>query len=229
MSKTFTFKDRKGLRYTWDYSVLADTIFESEAWDKPSVKKRVRALKVGQRMTIEGETLARIKAAPYPSKKREPNPKPSLADLGDMSEHGRVHELVVGINDDEEGVLVWKKAHPFLWWSPRQRAIVFTQGVKNPRPRQGEPPRADGAAATYERFHGRKATSYREDVPIPAVSLRELGPAVSLAYRGDRWKGRVAEHPFGKSVRAYLGERRGEKVFVIAGGRLRMTARGIEG
>ena len=238
MSKRFTFKDREGLGYTWDYSVLGDTLFEGEAWDKPSVKKRVHALKVGQRMTIKGETLTRIKAAPRtPSKpKRKSNPKPSLADLGTMSEHGRIHELVVDTKrcpDGSDEVHSFRTArYPLLFWSPRQKALVVPYGVKMPRPRKGAPSREDGAAATFERFHNRDVDSYREEVPIPAVTLRELGPAMSIAYRNERYggtAGKVAEHPFGPSVRAYFGSRGSEGVYIIAGGKLRMTARGIEG
>lgn len=165
------------------------------------------------------------KPCPAKSSKRRSNPgKPKLAELGILSEHGRVHELMIA---DEK--IPFRVARPILFWSPRQRALVFVDGIKVPRPRKGNPPRADSAAATYERFHGKNATSYRDDVPIPAVRLRLAGRAVSIAYRGPRWNNKVAEHPFGQRVQAYVGVQERERVFVIAGGSLRMTARGIEG
>ncbi len=236
MPKRFTFKPRKGKMWDWSLAELDDTLFESEAWDKPHVKKRARALRVGQSMTIKGETLTRNNTKSKAKPKRAKNPKPSIADLGTMSEHGRIHELVVETTrcpDGSDEVHSFRTArYPLLFWSPRQKALVVPYGVKMPRPRKGAPSREDGAAATFERFHNRDVDSYREDVPIPAVTLRELGPAMSIAYRNERYggtAGKVAEHPFGPSVRAYFGSRGSEGVYIIAGGKLRMTARGIEG
>lgn len=222
MAKRYRFKAKDGTAYEWSAAELGDTLFESEAWESPATKKRVRALKVGESVTRKGERLTRVGTG------RSANPRPSLAELGVMSEHGWVHELVVEAGDNEQKH-TWRGRYPRLFWSAPQRALVFVHGIKLPRPRKGEPPRDDGAAATYERFEGRAADSWRDGVPIPKAKLRELGRAVSIAYRNeDKWGG-VAEHPFGPSVRAWVGKLGRTKVYVISGGRLRMTAGGIEG
>lgn len=157
-------------------------------------------------------------------------PKPSLADLGTCSEHGRVHEFAVELPDGQLQLHSWSAQRPLLVWSPRQRALVFVHGLVVPRARSGAP-RDDGAAQTYERFHGEDAETHRE-LEVPAVELHDIGPAAHIAYKNRRWggvEGRVAQHDFGRNVRAYLGTRGNRKVYVIAGGNLRMTSRGIEG
>jgi hypothetical protein len=156
--------------------------------------------------------------------------KPRLGDLGVASEHGRVHELAVELPDGQVELHTWSAQRPLLLWSPRQRALVFVHGLAVPRARAGAP-RTDGAAQTYERFHGEEAETHRE-LELPAVELKDIGRAAHIAYKNRRWggvEGRVAQHDFGRSVRAYLGTRGNLKVYVVAGGRLRMTARGIEG
>lgn len=57
--KRFTFTDKSGKQYTWTWGELADTLFESAAWDKSAVRKKAQALKVGSKMTVGGETLKR--------------------------------------------------------------------------------------------------------------------------------------------------------------------------
>lgn len=161
---------------------------------------------------------------------RTSNPgAPSLANLGTVSEHGRVHELQVERSDGQVESHTWSSARPLMLWSPQQRAIVFVHGATYTRPVRGEVPRDDGAAATYERFHNRRARATRELV-VPATSLRELGRGVIVAYRDPPlWRGRVAEHKLGRAVRVWCGQSGNRKVYVVAGGRLRMTSRGIEG
>lgn len=57
--KTFEFTGR-GAKYLWGQDELDDTIFEGERWDKPSMRKRVGKLRVGQKITVGGETLRRV-------------------------------------------------------------------------------------------------------------------------------------------------------------------------
>lgn len=56
----FSFKGRDKKRYRWSRSELDDTILESEAWDKPSLVKKIDRLKPGQSITVDGETLKRL-------------------------------------------------------------------------------------------------------------------------------------------------------------------------
>lgn len=57
--KQFRFTGRGGT-YVWDASTLEDTIFEGEHWGAASVRRRVRTLGVGKKITIKGETLERL-------------------------------------------------------------------------------------------------------------------------------------------------------------------------
>lgn len=150
-----------------------------------------------------------------------------IDELGFLSEHGMVHELVVERADGQHEMHSWSRARPLLLWSAPKHALVFVHGIRVPRPKKGAP-RDEDAAKTYERFHGWEATSHR-DLEVPVVPLTDIGHPLTIAYSGPRWRGRVAEHEFGKAVRAYLGKAGARKVYVIAGGRVRMTARGIEG
>lgn len=161
--------------------------------------------------------------------KRTENPRPSLADLGTCSEHGRVHELQVERGGKVESHR-WTSSRPVLLWSPKQRAFVFVSPPgKLPSSRRGDVPRDDGAAATWERFFGKRALHTRELV-VPSAPLHELGRGVLLAYQTPhKWRGGAAEHKLGRKVRAWMGTAGGRRVFVVAGGNLRMTARGIEG
>lgn len=161
--------------------------------------------------------------------RRATNPAtPSLAKLGTVSEHGRVVELQVERADGQVESHSWSSRNPLLLWSPEQRALVFVHGATYTRPTRGDVPRDDGAAATWERFHGKRATGTRELV-VPSTSLRELGRGVIVAYRGPKWGNRVAEHKLGRAVRVWCGQSGNQKVYVVAGGNLRMTSRGIEG
>lgn len=161
--------------------------------------------------------------------KRESNPRPSLAQLGTMSEHGRVHELQVELSDGRVESHSWTANRPVLLWSPQQRALVWAAGVELPPTKRGDVPRDDGAAATWERFFGKRTVGSREWT-LPAVTLHELGRGVLVAYQTPhKWRGRAAEHKLGPRVRVWMGRAGGRRVFAVAGGNLRMTARGIEG
>jgi hypothetical protein len=213
-----------------------------KAWDKVVAKHRtlIDAQLVDEgpasmgtrhelRITTAGRR-ARSDAHESRKAKRTSNPHPSLAQLGTMSEHGRVHELQVERADGQVESHTWSGAHrPLLLWSPRQHALVFVHGVKVPRPTVGDVPRDDGAAATFERFFGKRTMASRE-FTLPAVDLRELGRGILVAYWTPlKWRKRVAEHKLGPRVRVWMGSAGGRKVYAVAGGNLRMTARGIEG
>lgn len=188
----------------------------------PSQAKRTRAKKSGRpsSSTSQNEKSKRTRAA---------NPRaPALGELGTCTEIGRVHELQVELPSGEVQSHAWRGRHPLLMWSPTKRALVFAYGGKLGRPKRGDVPRDDGAAATSERFEGKRADYWRDNL-VPKVSLRELGRARIIAYRGPKWRGRVAEHKLGPSARAWMGRAGTRKVYVVAGGNLRLTGAGIEG
>lgn len=55
----FYFKDGRGKTYGYSKAALEDTVFESELWDRPSVRARVKALRPGKSITIGKERLTR--------------------------------------------------------------------------------------------------------------------------------------------------------------------------
>lgn len=226
MSKLFRFTDADGQTYQWDRGQLDDTILEGPTWDTDAARRRIDALKVGQRMRRKGETLERIDGA---KSKRKHNPRApvALSKLHDLSEHGRVLDLQVREGGDVKEYS-FGAPRPLLGWSPQADALVWWEGVKMPAARKANPLPA-ASAKVWERFHGKAPTRMREaDVPIPKP-WRRMGTAVNIGYRNHgRWGG-DANHPFSSAPTVHRAGTRAPYLWIVRGGKLRMTARGIEG
>lgn len=67
--------ERSGKKYVWTRAQLDDTLLENEHWDKSSVRARIKKLKPGQSMTINGERLTRLKETKKSKNKEEPTPR----------------------------------------------------------------------------------------------------------------------------------------------------------
>ena len=120
--------------------------------------------------------------------------------------------LLVGL-----GFFYWDKVKGLL---PKNPAIKYLQ---NPIPK-----RAAQAAKLYETFTEHTATRRR---PIPAIDtseLAELGTALELGYKSDKWTGKRQNylHEFSKGVRMYATA--DGRALVLTGGKMKLTARGIE-
>lgn len=156
---------------------------------------------------------------------------PSRADLRDLVELGRWLDTYAELEHGESRIV--PDGRELLLWSPAAKALLVL-GRKLPRPRKAaELP--SSAARSYETWtRGREASQLRElDVELPRGRWRELGPALRIAYASDKFheRGDVEhyEHQFGGGVRLYqLGAGR-RPVLAWRGGRLRVTADGIEG
>lgn len=156
---------------------------------------------------------------------------PSKNDLRELVELGRLLDGAVEL--DGELAIVTPKGRPVLTWSPSGRTLFALAGVKLPKPVAVDelelPPRA---ARLYEQWAaGRPASRVREvsSSALPSGRWVDLGPAISIGYRSDKFhdRGRTVDyqHEFTSAVRLYQLER----ILAWRGGRLRVTAAGIEG
>lgn len=144
---------------------------------------------------------------------------------------GKVIELVVG------GRLVKTGRAPLLWF-PQWKSLVFFEGVRASSPSSSklaaleESTRITRQMSAFEKWARREAKQSRE-MTFPAGARKWL--AIGRAERIDYWsdkKGSKHEytHDFGQSVRGYILQRgRKTAMWVIRGGRMTVTERGIVG
>lgn len=195
----------------------------------PKVKKK-KGKKKAKKKAKKKSTTTTTTTTRTTKATRTSNPKaPSLADLGAVVELGHVRELVTERKDGTRVAYTWKRPQPLLVWSPKQRALVWVEGIKPGRLRKGAP-RTDGAAKVFEKWAGGEAGQHRE-LELPAKRFRTVGRAVSIAYTepfGRHASGPVVwEHDFSRSDTFYQAGQNSPFVFAVTGPRLAVTARGI--
>jgi hypothetical protein len=156
---------------------------------------------------------------------------PTRRSLSELTELGVWLDTVVDLDDGEARIT--PSSRSLLLWAPNPRALIVLQGFKLPRPRRAAP--EGKAAAVYEDWtRGRDASQVRElKVTWPRGSWSCLGPAISIAYRSDKFHRRGDaqdyQHEFGTGVRMYRLGTESRCVLAWRGGRLRITEDGIEG
>lgn len=151
-----------------------------------------------------------------------------VANLAAVSEHGHVLDLVI-----DEGKQTrkyrFKRPMPLLLWSPKYKALLFWEDAKLPQRRKVENPDdlPKRAAAAWSKFHkGHEADTARTIKRSEPKTWRRVGRAVAIGYRDpEKWGKDDAEHDFGRGVNVY----RAGRLWVVRGGKLRLTAHGIEG
>jgi hypothetical protein len=154
----------------------------------------------------------------------------TLDDLEGAALLGTALELVV-VNGETRETLRWGRSPRPLLWVQSQRAAVILLGSSPPR-WTGEPPPRTRARAAWERWTGEPASdSATIDLPAIRGGWRALGDARLLAYRSDKWTRRPVDyaHEIGQDVKARMRGSQGAGLIVVAGGRFRLTARGLEG
>lgn len=143
-----------------------------------------------------------------------------------LAELGHVLEVEAG-----PYLFKWRKRERLLW-DAATKSLVILQGAtvgrsKAERDAQGK------AAAAYKNFMGRGVSmGTRAKMPKVAGTWRKLAPARRVDYRSDKFNRRPKEytHKHDGGVTLYrAGGSAPPWVWVIRGGRLRVTARGIEG
>lgn len=173
--------------------------------------------------------ISRIEGA----KQLKRNPSSSGAIDGAVAiELGDLLELQIG------NQVIRAKRGTRLLWFPRWKALGFFEGVRWGRPSSSalvnlsEYTSTSKAENTFEKWAKREATKARTvTYPAGKRSWWSAGTAFRVDYRSDKW-GKTDEytHDFGKSVRAnVLVHGKNTALWVISGGRLRVTSRGIEG
>ena len=115
-------------------------------------------------------------------------------------------------------------------WIPEKKCLVLIEGAKRGRPRKAAT--SDKARKAFEAWADREADSERDlEFSSPrGARWYALGPCKRIDYRSDKW-GRTDEytHTHGKGVRLYRYGSKSPKnsVYVLKGGRLRVSERGI--
>lgn len=125
-----------------------------------------------------------------------------------------------------------------LLWFPTEKGLVFFEQAQETKPSASvwgelESKKAKKAKRTFERWADRESKKARriDFKAKDAKWMRSPANIVRLDYRSSKW-GKSAEytHDFGRSVGIYLlSGPRGPALWAFLGGKLRVTARGIEG
>lgn len=164
---------------------------------------------------------------------RKPNPTsraPAVSKIpAEVAELGRVVDIYIERAGGEIEQHAWRSRRPLLLWDKKQKTIWCVYRMPHSRPRRVD---ATGPAArVYETWSGFEADTER-DASIPIVRLKKLGRALSIGYVSDKFEGKrkTYNHEHGRAVAVYFAKgSKGEKVYAIRGGSLRVTSRGIEG
>jgi hypothetical protein len=137
------------------------------------------------------------------------------------------HVLEVEI---EGAVFRWPRGQVELLWHPGARCLCWFDADEIPlEPDDETNDRA--AALAYARFKDRDAKTLRTAEYPVGGQWRSYGRARRIDYFSDKWDERASyTHDLGHRVVLYRqGPTRGPWLFVLRGGRLRCTHRGIEG
>lgn len=150
-------------------------------------------------------------------------PLPKLAER-ECAEFGSVLEI-----ETRTHRFRWRRGSAKLLWFPELRAFVWLQGVA-PGSRRPAGDVGHRAADAFERFMGRRVR-YEKTIRVPKLrgSWRSLGVATRIDYYSDKWSERAEyTHPTGATLYRF-GGRTPPWIWVLRGGTLRVTTRGIEG
>lgn len=125
-----------------------------------------------------------------------------------------------------------------LLWFPTEKGLVFFEHAKETKPSAAvwnelETKSAKKAKGSFKRWADRDSKKARRfDFKSKNASwMRAPANIVRIDYRSHKW-GETAEytHDFGRNVGIYLlAAARGPALWVFYGGKIRVTARGIEG
>lgn len=163
---------------------------------------------------------------PFKLLKRAPLP---LSALEHTTELGHLLDMYVDTGDVRK---FRPKGRPLLQWSKSAKALIIWTGVRTPKKRRGL--ELDAAQARmYELWTDdtHRADSLRT-LRTPAITgdWERVGRIISLGYHSDKFgEPENFDHTFTSSVRLYRFGAAGPALWVIRGGTLRVTRRGIEG
>lgn len=137
------------------------------------------------------------------------------------------HVLEVEIDG---AVFVWRKGDCELLWSPAAKALVWFDANEKPL-EPDDDVNIRSASLAFERFKDRDPNRLRRAEYPVGGQWRSYGKAVRVDYHSDKWGQRASyTHDLGRGVVLYRqGPVAGPWCFVLRGGKLRLTRRGIEG
>lgn len=179
-------------------------------------RKRKRRLKVGEAAPRESNPKTRkLKRGPI-----------NVDRLETVSEHGRVLDLVVDHGNEQRKYTFTGRDKPLLLWSPKYKALLWWEGSKMP-PRRKVDKLTGRAANAWSRFHrDEEPDTVRVVNRTNPKTWERLGRGVTIGYRNPaKWGKRDADHELGRQVKVY----RAGRLWVLRGGKLRITRHGIEG
>ncbi len=194
---------------------------------QPTTKSRSRASASSTRKSnaTRGPTLSGRKLQRSPV---------ALANLQNATELGHVLELETGCH-----VIRWdERKKPALLYNPKSKTLFWFYGPRIKETRRQKTNQVGPAARTYGKWTGnRRGAEFEREAEIPDSvfeKVERIGNATMIAYRSDKFARRGNpsdyEHKFGKNVSLYkFGGSRPPWVFVVRGGRMTVTPRGIVG
>jgi len=166
-----------------------------------------------------------MRGRPAAAPTREANPAPPWPPAEDIVYLGRALDVQVQLPSGELREVAWRGAGlPALAWAADARTLYVFPLSQRPRDLPADP----DARAVFRRFHG-VAPAGVVELPARPVQLSPLGAAVATGYRSRKWGGRPRsyQHAHGRGVQVYAAP--GARIVALRGGRLRVTAAGIEG
>lgn len=121
-----------------------------------------------------------------------------------------------------------------LIWFPVWKALIFFEGVRTGPSSAANLSKLEGVGrqeGAFERWAQREARkSHPVTFPAGARKWYAMGKVDRLDYWSDKWgKDDEYTHDFGNSVKLYALFGKKSAMWVIRGGKLRVTRRGIEG
>ncbi len=133
-----------------------------------------------------------------------------------------------------EVVLSWPSA-PALLWAPHARALLWSdlEALASPAFVEGAP--RGPAADVWKRWTRGRAPLLEVDLELDVAGARarKIGPVGRLDYRSSKFNRRGHEvsyrHEHGEGVDLLRCTILGADLWVLQGGRLRITSRGVEG
>jgi hypothetical protein len=158
----------------------------------------------------------------------------AVGDLEAVAELGWLLDVVVDAGDDE--LVVKPRGRTLLMWAPDAKALVWVTGARPSRPSPAELGSLEARAANVRDAwtdDGRSAERLRR-LRLPATSGKwsRHGRALRIGYRSDKFGARgerAYEHEHGPGVNLYGFASPKFNLYLLRGGKLRVTRRGIEG
>ena len=147
---------------------------------------------------------------------------------------GRMLELEHSLPDGRFLRHEWTpKTAPALLWDASARALYSFPALRV----QGRVPigreRMGAAAEAFRQWTG-KEPKRTQRAKAPRVHLRRAGAGRHIVYRSNKWGATPRHwqnylHPFGPGVEVELAPGTPPAAFLVSGGELRLTPRGLEG